>query len=147
MKLIILISSLLLLNTLITEAQTATCSAALSPAAVQVLNPALITLLQGNTVCAGNIGNWQAQEYHKAPSDTMDNLIDYHQGTNTSDPTSPIGSWSISIPNNTVNYTYHEGSNYTNTLYNNGDGTYTFCDQFSNTATKAIAIKIGQVAC
>ena len=147
MKLIILISSLLLLNTLITKAQAATCSAALPPAAVQILNPSLTTLLQGNTVCVGTIDNWQAQEYHKAPSGTIDNLIDYHQGSNISDPTSPIGSWSISIPDNTVSYTYHEGSNYTDTLYNNGDGTYTFCDQFSNTATKAIAIKIGQVAC
>ena len=147
MKPIMLISSLLLLNTLLTQAQAATCSATLPPAAVQVVNPALITLLQGNTVCVGTIGNWQAQEYHKSPSGTVDNLIDYHQGTNTSDPTAPIGSWSISISNNTVSYTYHEGSNYTDTVYNNGDGTYSFCDQFSNTATKAIAIKIGQVAC
>jgi hypothetical protein len=106
----------------------------------------LSTLLQNNTVCVGSAGLWQGQEYHKTPSGAMDNLIDYHHGkTSTTDPIAPVGSWSIS--DDTVNYTYHGGSTpYKETVYNNGDGTYTFCDQ-NGIATMASSIKPGQVGC
>ena len=107
----------------------------------------LSTLLPNNTVCVGSAGNWQGQEYHKTPSGAADNLIDYHHGnTSTTDPIAPVGSWSINSSNNTVNYTYHGGLTYTDTVYDNGNGTYTFCDTNGNTTT-AIAIKPGQVGC
>ena len=107
----------------------------------------LSTLLQNNTVCVGSAGNWQGQEYHKTPSGALDNLIDYHQGkTSTTDPIAAVGSWSINSSNNTVNYTYHGGLTYTDTVYDNGNGTYTFCDTNGNTTT-ASAIKLGQVGC
>jgi len=105
----------------------------------------LSTLLVGNTVCVGSAGLWQAQEYHKAPSGAQNNLIDYHHGNgSTTDPTAPVGSWSIT--GNTVNYTYHGSSTYTDTVYDNGNGTYTFCDSNGNT-TIASAIKAGPVGC
>jgi len=108
---------------------------------------ALSTLLAGNTVCVGSTGNWQAQEYHKTPSGAADNLIDFHHGSSsTTDPIAPVGSWSINSINNTVSYTYHGGSNYTNTVYDNGNGSYTFCDANGNT-TIVNAIKAGQVGC
>ena len=107
----------------------------------------LSTLLQNNTVCVGSAGNWQGQEYHKTPSGALDNLIDYHHGkTSTTDPIAAVGSWSINSSNNTVNYTYHGGLTYTDTVYDNGNGTYTFCDTNGNTTT-ASAIKPGQVGC
>jgi hypothetical protein len=107
----------------------------------------LSTLLQNNTVCVGFAGNWQGQEYHKTPSGALDNLIDYHHGkTSTTDPIAAVGSWSINSSNNTVNYTYQGGLTYTDTVYDNGNGTYTFCDTNGNTTT-ASAIKLGQVGC
>ncbi|RIZ66990.1 MAG: hypothetical protein D0531_01595 [Methylococcales bacterium] len=127
-------------------------TAGLAPSITTVATPlnngvALNILLSGNTVCVGSTGNWQAQEYHKTPSGATDNLIDFHHGnTSTTDPIAPVGSWSINSINNTVSYTYHGGSSYTNTVYDNGNGSYTFCDTNGNT-TIVSAIKAGQVGC
>ena len=127
-------------------------TAGLAPSIITVATPlnngvALNILLSGNTVCVGSTGNWQAQEYHKTPSGATDNLIDFHHGnTSTTDPIAPVGSWSINSINNTVSYTYHGGSSYTNTVYDNGNGSYTFCDTNGNT-TIVSAIKAGQVGC
>ncbi len=105
---------------------------------------ALKTLLEGSTVCVGVANNWQGQEYHQGPSGGMNNLIDYKHGPSSkNDPTAPVGTWAIS--GNTVNYSYHDGLNYTNTVYDNGNGTYTFCDTNGNTTTASI--KLGQVGC
>jgi hypothetical protein len=148
MKPIILISSLLLLNTLVTETQAATCSASLPLGATQVLDPALTALLQGNTVCVGNASPWQAQEYHQTPSGGTNNLIDFKHGNlSVNDPTAPVGSWAIDSANNTVSYTYHGSSiPYVDTVYKNTDGSYTFCDQSGNT-TNASVVLPGQVGC
>ena len=154
MKPIILMSSLLLLNTLVTEVQAKPCTAPLPPLATKVTGNALKTLLENHTVCVGSASPWQAQEYHQTPSGAADNLIDFKHGANSvndptaHDPTAPVGSWAIS--GNVVSYTYHNsgGTVYNDEVYNNGDTptTYTFCDQNDNLTTSSKIIS-GQVGC
>ena len=155
MKPIILISSLLVLNTLVTEVQAKPCTALLLPSlATQVVGIALRNLLENHTVCVGSASPWQAQEYHQTPSGGTNNLIDFKHGANSvndptaHDPTAPVGSWAIS--GNVVSYTYHNsgGTVYHDEVYNNGDTptTYTFCDQSGNT-TNASVVLPGQVVC
>jgi hypothetical protein len=145
MKSIVLISSLLLLNPLTTDALAATCSATLPIGATQVVGTALNTLLESHTVCVGNASPWQAQEYHQTPSGAVNNLIDYHQGSVANDPTAPVGFWTIS--GDKVSYTYHGSvTAYNDEVYDNHDATYTFCDQ-SNNITTASKILSGQVGC
>ncbi len=109
---------------------------------------ALSTLLVGNTVCVGSTGNWQAQEWHQGSSGLANNLIDFKHGAGSvNDPTAPVGSWAIDSTNNTVSYTYHGSTTpYVDTVYDNGNSTYTFCDASGNT-TIASAIKPGQQGC
>ena len=147
MKSIVLISSLLLLNTLMTEAQAKPCNAPLlPPLATHVVGIALKNLLESHTVCVGNSSPWQAQEYHKTPSGAADNLIDFKHGASSpNDPTAPVGSWTIS--GNIVSYTYHDsGTVYNDQVYDNHDSTYTFCDQNDNLTTASKIIS-GQVGC
>lgn len=118
----------------------------------------LSDLLVGKTVCVPNGSGWDAQEYHQSPSGAADNLIDWHSGPRdpskgkkelpNTDPTDPVGKWKINgngTENATITYDYGDSAVYVNTVHNNGDGTYSFCN---NEGTETIAtIQSGQGAC
>lgn len=106
-----------------TEGAMAACA---SPSA-QVTDGALITLLSGNTVCAGSgtgMGRWQEQ--HR----TDNTLWDYKEGsTDPVDPTTQVGTWAVtgSGAGTVVTHTYTGGSAYSYTVWDNNDGSYSFC--------------------
>jgi hypothetical protein len=103
----------------------------------------LSNLLQGNTACVGSPGSWQAQEYHQSGGD----LIDWKLGlSDTVDPTSSVGSWSISGTgaSTTVDYVYGPNT-YHDKVWDHGNGTYSFCDQGNNETVATI--KPGQGPC
>jgi len=114
-------------------------------------------LLKGNTVCDGAAGNWNAQEQHRDASGSVKNLWDYKHGTDTSDPTAPIGTWRVDNDggsNATVTYGYYKNTNnpgdgtndHTYSVWNMGAGSYDFC---SNDTTKVatVSVKSGLVGC
>jgi hypothetical protein len=150
MKLIILIISLLLLNTLMTETLAASC-----PTTGQVTDATSTTLnnlLSGNTICVLPLPphvswGWEFQEYHQASG----SLIDWKQGASSvTDPTVAIGTWSISgigeATQVTYNYTNGGSSTYTYTVFDNGGGSsYSFCSAGIVVVTGTI--KPGQGAC
>ena len=95
--------------------------------------------LSNKTVCVAGGGGWAAQEYHAASGD----LIDYKRGpTDKRDPSTRLGSWSVS--GDQIAYNYGSGGSFNFDVYTNGTN-YSFC---SGGAEKAAAtIKSGQVAC
>lgn len=96
-------------------------------------------LLTGNTVCVSNgAGGWDAQELHQSGG----NLVDYKLGPGHAiDPSTSVGSWSIS--GSTVTYSYGTGGTYNNAVWDNGDGTYSFCNPAETVGT----IKAGSGPC
>jgi hypothetical protein len=105
--------------------------------------PALTALLVGNTVCVASGSGWEAQEFHQSGGA----LIDWKQGSpHPVDPTKQVGNWTITGTgaDARINYDYG-GTVYSNTVWDNGDGTYSFCNQLGNETIGTI--KTGQVAC
>lgn len=127
--------SLIIATTLVTaiaalpSAATAACSA---PAATRVTSvAALNTLLSGKTVCVASTKpgwTWEWQEIHQVP----DILVDYKKGPGDPvDPSKPVGTWKISGTGGgqraVVTHDYGGGQSYTYTVWNNGNGTHSFC--------------------
>lgn len=95
---------------------------------------ALTTLLQGNTVCvpAVTVPTMTWQELHSGTSGGANNLIDFKRGPGHAvDPSGPVGSWTISGNSGgnaaVVNHNYGTGGSFTYQVFNNGDGTHSFC--------------------
>jgi len=86
----------------------------------------LTTLLTGKTVC-GSAGTDQWQEEHKASGE----LWDYKKGPGDPvDPEEKVGTWSVQsggIASGKINYQYDGGTGFSYTVYDNGNGTYSFC--------------------
>ncbi len=98
--------------------------AACSGPAVQVTEEALDTLLNNSTVCASRGGESWQEEHHAGGV-----LTDYKMGPNdTVDPTKQLGNW-VMANTDTVTYTYTNGSVYSFQVWDNGDGTHSFCGQ------------------
>lgn len=68
----------------------------------------------GNTVCVGSTGNWEGQEWHSGTSGDADNLIDFKGGSNPTNKSEPVGSWSNA--GNLFTYNYGGGTVF-HTLY------------------------------
>jgi hypothetical protein len=125
----------------------AAAMAACGAPSVRLADPALTTLLQGNTVCVPVVTQptmtWQ--EFHQAGG----TLIDYKRGpSDPVDPTKIVGTWAIT-GNSTrgwfVTYTYPpSGGTYNYSVWDNGNGTHSFCSANPEIIGKVI---IGQVAC
>jgi hypothetical protein len=108
----------------------------------------LNTLLSGNTICKSDgSGGWTWQEFH-TPGGGSNSLIDYKGGPgHATDPTEPVGSWSINSNNSTdatVTYDYGTGGNYTYRVW--GTGPYSFCVGATETVAGA-TLKTGQGPC
>ncbi len=121
MKLTIIASAVVFVFS--TEGVMAACS---PPAASQVKNGALTTLLLGNTVCAVRGGDRWQEEHHAGGV-----LKDYKKGpTDKIDPTKQVGTWAVSGngANTNVTYTYPpSGGSHSFTVWDNGGGSYSFC--------------------
>ena len=104
------------------EGAMAACS---TPAANQVKNSALSTLLSGNTACALRGGDRWQEEHHPGGV-----LKDYKKGsTDKVDPTKQVGTWAVSGSgaNAIVTYNYGTGGSYAYEVWDNGGGSYSFC--------------------
>jgi len=80
--------------------------------------PDLATFLQNKTVCVPPtyVDPMKWQEYHH----TDGTLVEYGQGQPES-----VGTWSVA--RNLVTYSYTGDKPYTYSVYDNGNGTYSFC--------------------
>jgi len=120
-------------------AATAGCSSAASTPVHTIA--ALTPLLEGKTVCVRD----QWQEYHQSGGD----LVDYKKGPSDKvDPSEKVGTWTVT--GNTsglraqVIHDYGPGQRYPYSVYDNKDGTYSFCGGGKDIVA---TIKPGQVAC
>ena len=93
---------------------------------------ALSTLLTGKTVCVPSSKpgwTWEWQELHQAPNI----LVDYKKGPGHAvDPSKPVGTWTITGTGTAgvravVAHDYGGGQSYTYTVWDNGNGTHSFC--------------------
>lgn len=90
---------------------------------------ALNTLLADNTACvpATNQPVMEAQEEHR----TGGALWDYKRGPGHAvDPSKQVGTWSVAGTDGRgvfVGYDYGGGQQYKYAVWNNGNGTYSFC--------------------
>lgn len=112
---------------------------------------ALTTLLQNNTVCvpAVTVPTMTWQELHSGSSGGANNLIDFKRGPGHAvDPSEPVGSWTISgnAGGNAavVNHNYGTGGSFTYQVFNNGDGTHSFCSSAPEIVTR---VKTGGGGC
>ncbi len=107
---------------------------------------ALTTLLQGNTACvpATNQPVMEAQEEHRAGGA----LWDYKRGPGHAvDPSKAIGTWSVGGQDGRgvfVRYDYSGGQSYTYAVWDNRNGTYSFC---STSTEVLVRIKAGPGPC
>ena len=105
---------------------------------------AMTTLLQNNTACVPALTQptMEAQELHR-PDGT---LFDYKRGPgHLGDPSAQVGSWKVTGgPRAVVTHDYGGGVRYTYELWNNNDGTHSFCS--ANPEVKA-RIKTGGGPC
>lgn len=129
MKPLIIAATLVMTLAGLPSAATAACSA---PAATRVSSVAdLTTLLSGKTVCVPSTKpgwTWEWQELHQAPNI----LFDYKKGLNDPvDPSKPVGTWKITGnaggQRALVTHDYRGGQSYEYTVWNNGNGTHSFC--------------------
>ncbi len=128
-------------------AASAACSA---PAATQVSDvAALTTLLQGNTVCVPTttVPTMTWQELHSGGNGGP--LIDYKRGPgHATDPSETVGTWLVTGNSGgqraVVTHNYGSGGSYTYTVWNNGNGTHSFC---SGAPEVTARIKPGGGAC
>jgi len=97
----------------------------------------LSTAFSGNTVCAQRAGDrWQ--EYHQVGGA----LIDSKMGPGHAvDPSKQVGTWSATSSG--LAYNYGSGGNYTYQVFDNNNGTYSFC----NGAEMVVTVRSGQGAC
>ena len=101
----------------------------------------LANAFAGNTVCATR-GTDSWQEFHQAGGA----LIDWKRGPNDKvDPSKEVGTWSIqgTGDNARMEYNYGSGGTYSYQVYNNGGGSYSFC----NGGELPVTVRSGQVAC
>ena len=93
----------------------------------------------GNTVCAQRAGDrWQ--EYHQGTG--SGDLIDWKMGPGHAvDPSKQVGTWSATSSG--LAYNYGSGGNYTYQVFDNNNGTYSFC----NGAEMLVTVRSGQGAC
>ena len=88
---------------------------------------AMRSLLQGNTVCVPAVTQptMEAQELHE-PGGA---LVDYKRGpTDKVDPSKQVGSWTVTGGRSAfVTHNYGGGVQYTYAIWNNNDGTHSFC--------------------
>lgn len=124
------------------SAATAACSPSAATRVSSITN--LTTLLSGKTVCVPSTKpgwTWEWQELHQAPNI----LVDYKKGpADPVDPSKTVGTWTISANQSgqraVVTHQYLGGQSYTYTVWNNGNGTHSFCEG----ATEVVAtIKTG----
>lgn len=104
---------------------------------------ALTTLLEGNTACVGSRPTFDAQELHQAGG----SLVDYKRGpSDPVDKSQRVGTWGLTgVDGRTfVTYDYGSGQVYTYSVWNNGDGTHSFC---SAKPEIKVRIKTGGGAC
>ena len=130
--------------TLLSGHAAAICAATTGPASWQKMlgstgaAASRLSTLSGKTVCVAEGGGWAAQEYHAANGD----LIDFKLGSDRRDPTSRVGSWSVS--GDQITHSYGPGASYTYDVYTNGTN-YSFC---AGAVEKAAAtVRSGQVGC
>jgi hypothetical protein len=138
MNRLIVSGSLLLLTCISGQATAAPCD---GPS--RVTGAALSTLISGNTVCATR-GADRWQEQHR----TGGQLWDYKKGpTDPVDPTTQVGTWSIS--GNNVTYSYMgEGPVPSYTYSVHGSGTYSFCTRVNGSEIVSGAIFLpGSTSC
>jgi hypothetical protein len=104
----------------------------------------LAPALAGKTVCVGASPTFTSQEYHSGT--TGGSIIDYKRGSSDpKDPTTTIGSWSVS--GNQVTYTYTSGGSYSYTVWQQSGGTtFDFCNG-TTAIVSAASIKAGQTGC
>ena len=97
----------------------------------------LSTAFSGKTVCAQRAGDrWQ--EYHQVGGA----LIDWKMGPGHAvDPSKQVGTWSAMSSG--LAYNYGSGGNYTYQVFDNNNGTYSFC----NGAEMLVTVRSGQGAC
>lgn len=104
----------------------ATCAA---PSTQVNTKAALSALLTGNTACVPPVTQptMDSQEQHLAGGV----LFDYKRGPgSTTDPSAQVGTWSVTGIDGRgvyVTYDYGGGKLYTYSVWNNNDGTYSFC--------------------
>ena len=108
----------------------ASMAACAAPAATRVGAAANLTaLLSGMTVCVASTKpgwTWEWQEQHQAPNI----LVDYKKGLGDPiDPSKPVGTWSITgtAGRSLVTHDYGGGQIFSYTVWNNGNGTHSFC--------------------
>ncbi len=101
----------------------------------------ITTVLSGNTVCVAGAGGWKNQEAHAAGGD----IIDYKEGPSSAkDPSSRIGSWSTSGTGTAaqITYTYDTfgspASVHTFSVFDNGAGSYSFCNGGTEVAAATV---------
>ena len=117
-----------------------------SPSVRVATTEAMTTLLQGNTVCVPVVTQptMEWQELHVAGGA----LVDYKRGpTHTTDPSKPVGTWTVTGTSGRsafVTHNYGGGAEYIFTIWDNLDGTHSFCS--ANPEVKA-RIKTGGGAC
>jgi hypothetical protein len=111
-------------------------------------NDELPALLENKTVCGTGVGanagqKWQ--ELHQGSGGG--NLIEYAKGpTDPVDPSHVVGTW-VFLFNNTLNrpnrvrYDYGDGGVYTWQVYDNQDGTYSFCTERNGTEIATATIQ------
>lgn len=108
------------------DASSAACAA---PSVRVNTRAAMDLLLSGNTVCVppATQPTMEAQEEHIAGGA----LFDYKRGPGHAiDPRKQIGSWSVAGADGRgvfVRYDYGGGQIYTYAVWNNNDGTHSFC--------------------
>ena len=103
----------------------------------------LSSTFSNNTVCAQR-GSDRWQEYHQGTG--SGNLIDWKMGpTHAVDPTKQVGTWSITGNGNGARlaYNYGSGGSYSYQVFDNGNGTYSFC----NGAEMVVTRRANQGAC
>lgn len=121
----------------------ATCAA---PSVRVNTKAAMATLLTGNTACVPPVTQptMESQELHVSGGA----LIDYKRGPgHPVDPSTQVGTWSVTGTDGRgvfVTYDYGGGKIYTYAVWNNGDGTHSFCS--ANPEIK-VRVKAGGGAC
>ena len=125
-------------------------AACAAPAATPVSTVAgLITLLQGNTVCVPTttIPTMTWQELHSGGNGGP--LIDFKRGPgHATDPSETVGTWLVTGnaggARAIVTHNYGSGGSYGYTVWNNGNGTHSFCSAAPEITAR---IKLGGGAC
>lgn len=114
------------------------------------------TTLVGKTVCgrpgpgypsgSGRSADDRWQEQHRG-SGSSGELWDYKKGSDRMDPTKRVGTWSISNSEGPAQVTYDYGGSekHSYRLFDNDDGTYSFCKQVAEYVVATV--KPGHVSC